>query len=160
MQKPIPDIQRPIPVPDAVSKPFWDACNERRLIVQNCAVCDRKQFPPQPVCAECGWGYHLGWIETSGRGKIHGYAVTNDGRIVAWQPYQPFNSVVIELEEDPAIKFLSNLPGVPVDQVPVGANVEVEFIQVSPDQLIPEWRVVAIPASSPTSQRRRRARSR
>ena len=26
-----------IPVPDELSKPFWDAVNEKRLVVQNCA---------------------------------------------------------------------------------------------------------------------------
>jgi uncharacterized protein len=26
-----------IPVPDAVSKPFWDAVNQRRLVLQHCA---------------------------------------------------------------------------------------------------------------------------
>ncbi len=135
-------MPRPIPVPDEVSKPFWDACNQGRLIVQNCTTCNRKQYPPQPKCAQCNSGEHLVWIQTSGRGRIHGYSVTYDGRIIAWQPEQPFNIAVIALEEDPGIKFLSNLPGTPVDNVPVGAKVHVEFIAVAPNQLIPEWRVV------------------
>ena len=136
-------MPRPIPVPDAVSKPFWDACNEGRLIIQYCTVCERRQFPPQVVCGECGWDYHLTWRPTSGRGKIHGYAVTNDTRIMAWAPDQPFNSAVIELEEDPAIKFFSNLPGIPVDNVPVGATVQVVFEEVAPGRMIPEWKVVS-----------------
>ena len=36
-----------IPVADAVSKPFWDAVNQRRLVLQHCAACDRVQYPPQ-----------------------------------------------------------------------------------------------------------------
>ncbi len=136
-------MPRPIPVPDALSKPFWDACNERKLTVQYCTYCDRKQFPPEPTCRQCGWGFHLTWIETSGRGKIVGYSVTYDSRIRAWHPEQPFNNAVIALEEDPVINFLSNLPGVPADEVPVGSTVEVDFIEVSPDQLIPEWKIVS-----------------
>ena len=135
-------MPRPIPVPDAVSKPFWDACNERRLLVKYCTYCDRKQFPPEPACRECGWHFHLSWLETSGRGTILGYSVTYDSRIQAWHPEQPFNNAVIALEEDPAIKFHSNLPGVPADEVPVGAKVQVEFLEVSPGRLIPEWRIV------------------
>lgn len=134
-------MQRPIPVPDALSKPFWDACNERRLVIQYCSVCERNQFPPQAVCGKCGWDLHLEWRPTSGRGSIHGYAITDDSRIVAWQTVQPYNSAVIALEEDPAIKFFSNLPGVPVGEVPVGARVQVEFLEVAPGQLIPEWRI-------------------
>lgn len=136
-------MPRPIPVPDAISKPFWDACDQGRLIIQYCTVCERRQFPPQAVCAECGWHYHLTWRDTSGRGRIHGYAVTNDTRIMAWAPEQPFNSAIIELEEDAAIKFFSNLPGVPVDDVPVGAAVQVMFLEVAPGRMIPEWRVVS-----------------
>jgi uncharacterized OB-fold protein len=132
-----------IPVGDAMSKPFWDASNERRLVVQYCSYCDRRQFPPEAVCRECGWAFHLGWKETSGRGTIVGYSVTYDSRTVAWHPEQPFNNAVVALEEDPVINFHSNLPGVPVDEVPVGATVEVDFVEAGPGQLIPEWRVVS-----------------
>ena len=43
--------------------------------------------------------------------------------------------------EDPRINFYSNLPGVPDNQIPVGAAVEVMFEEVAPGQLIHEWRV-------------------
>ena len=66
-----------------------------------------------------------------------------DSRIRLLQADQPFNIAVIELEEDPDIKMLSHLPGVPVDQVPMGASVQVEFQEVGPGQLIHEWRVVS-----------------
>ena len=45
-------MPKPIPVGDEVSKPFWDACNEKRLVVQNCTACNRKQYPPQERCAK------------------------------------------------------------------------------------------------------------
>jgi len=134
-------VPKPIPVPDEVSKPFWDACNERRLIVQNCTDCDRMQYPPQPTCTQCGSAEHLAWRQVSGRGRINGCCVMYDTRIVPLKEDQPFNIAVIELEEDPDIKFLSSLPGVPVDKVPVGANVEVIFEEVGPGQLIHEWKV-------------------
>ena len=130
------------PVPDELSKPFWDACNERRLIVQHCTACNRMQYPPEETCPHCGSPNNLEWREVSGRGKIHGYCVMYDSRVRLLQADQPFNIAVIELEEDPAIKFFSNLPGTPVDEVLVGASVQVEFQEVAPGQLIHEWRVV------------------
>ena len=135
-------MPRPIPVPDELSKPFWDACNEQRLVVQYCTYCDRKQFPPEPNCGKCDFNFHLTWIETSGRGTIYGYSVTYQTRIQALQGDQPFNNAIIALEEDPAIKFHSNLPGVPVGQVPVGAKVEVEFLELEPGVRIPEWHIL------------------
>ena len=65
-----------------------------------------------------------------------------DSRIKTLQADQPFNIAVIELEEDPVIKFLSSLPGVPLEEVPVGATVQVDFQEVGPGQLIHEWRVI------------------
>jgi hypothetical protein len=35
-----------IPVADDLSKPFWDAVNRRRLVLQHCGACDRLQYPP------------------------------------------------------------------------------------------------------------------
>ena len=132
-----------IPVPDELSKPFWDACNERKLVVQNCTACAKMQYPPEAACSECGSSQNLEWREMSGRGKISGYIVIYDSRIKRIQEEQPLNMAVIALEEDTGINFLSNLPGVPLDEVPVGSSVQVEFEEVTPDQLIHEWRLVS-----------------
>ena len=131
-----------IPVPDALSKPFWDAVNERRLVVQNCTACNRLQYPPQRSCAQCNSAAHLEWIQTKGRGTIDANVVIHDSRLVAYQTVQPYNVAIVNLEEDPTIKFFSNLPGVPADEVPAGASVEVMFEEAAPGRLVPEWRIV------------------
>src|ERR1051325_11896803 len=59
-----------IPVPDALSKPFWDAVNQRRLNLQHCAACDRLQYPPQQACQLCNSTGSLAWKEVEGRGHI------------------------------------------------------------------------------------------
>ncbi|MBI2855977.1 MAG: OB-fold domain-containing protein [Chloroflexi bacterium] len=137
-------MPKPSPVPDALSKPFWDACNEGHLVMQTCKVCNRMQYPPEPVCAECGSADNLEWREVSGRGRINGYCVMHDSRIRSLQKDQPFNIAVIELEDDPDIKLFSHLPGTPVDEVPVGASVRVVF-EVTPGtgQKVAEWQVVS-----------------
>ena len=135
-------MPKPSPIPDDVSKPFWDACNARRLIVQICEKCNRMQYPPEKACLACGSSEHLAWREANGRGRIHGYCVMHDSRVRLLQERQPFNIAVIELEENPEIKFFSHLPGTPPDEVPVGATVNVEFEETATGQLVPEWRVV------------------
>ncbi len=132
-----------IPVPDELSKPFWDAVNERRLVLQDCTACDMLQYPPRAACWTCGSGEGLEWKEVEGKGHISSYIVIEDGRLDRRRPDQPYNLTLITLDEDPGINFYSNLPGVPVDQVPVGAAVEVMFEEVAPGQLIHEWRVVS-----------------
>jgi len=117
-----------IPVPDALSQPFWDAVNEKRLALQHCAA--------------CGSAEKLAWKEVNGRGHIAASIVIEDGRLERRMADQPYNLAVITLDEDPGINFYSNLPGTPVNEVPVGAAVEVIFEEVAPGQLIHEWQVV------------------
>ena len=136
-------MPKPSPVPNELSKPFWDACNQRRLIMQTCTKCDRMQYPPEKTCDACGSDENLEWREVSGRGRIHGYCVMYDSRLKLLQAEQPFNIAVIELEENPEIKFFSHLPGTPPDEVPIGASVQVEFQQTATGQLVHEWRVVS-----------------
>jgi uncharacterized OB-fold protein len=129
------------PVPNDLDKPFYDACNEDRLVVQYCANCSRYQFPPRFGCTRCGSA--VIWQQVSGKGRIASRVVVHDTPISSLIPGQPFNVAAIELDEEPEVIMLSHLPGTPVDQVPIGATVQVEF-EVTPatGQKVPEWRVV------------------
>jgi len=131
------------PIPDELDKPFYDACNEGRLVVQYCGICRRFQFPPLPACSSCGQAAALGWRQVSGRGRIKSRVVVHDTPVTSLVPDQPFNVALIALEEEPGVVMLSHLPGTPVDEVPIGATVEVIF-ETTPatGQKVPEWRVV------------------
>ena len=131
-----------IPVPDELSQPFWDAVNERRLMIQNCTACDKLQYPPQATCQVCRSADGLEWTDVEGNGHIAAYIVIEDGRLNRRMPDQPYNLALVTLDQDPMVNFYSNLPGVPAYEVPVGAAVEVTFEEVAPGQLIHEWRVV------------------
>ena len=130
------------PIPDALDKPFYDACNEERLVVQYCPACNRYQFPPRASCGGCLYA-GIEWKQVSGRGRIQSRVVVYDTPVSVLIPDQPFNVATIALEEEPEIIMLSHLPGTPVEQVPIGAQVEVVF-ETTPatGQKIPEWRVV------------------
>jgi hypothetical protein len=128
---------------DDLTRPFWEAANDERLVIQNCTACDRLQHPPGPRCQQCGSDSALEWKEMSGRGRIYNYGVVHDCPIRLLQEDQPFNVAVIMLDDDPGIQMYSHLPGTPVDAVPVGADVEVVFEATANGQKVPEWRVVA-----------------
>ena len=129
-----------IPVPNELSKPFWDAVNQRKLMVQQCDK-GHLQYPPRPTCQDCG-SDKLTWKEVKGRGHIVAGITIEDGRIDRRKPDQPYNLAVISLDENPAINFYSNLPGTAPYKAPAGAPVELMFEEVAPGQLIHEWRVI------------------
>ena len=128
-------------IPDELTKPFWDAANEERLVIQNCNACNRLQHPPAPLCGQCNSRDGLEWKEMRGQGTIYNYGVIYDCPVRLLQEDQPFNVAVIMLDEDPGIQMYSHLPGTPADEVPVGASVEVMFEATANGQLVPEWRV-------------------
>ena len=130
------------PVPEDVDRGFFEAANEDRLVIQNCTACNRLQHPPQAACGQCGSGDNLEWKPMSGRGTIYSYAVVYDTPVASLQADQPYNCAIIALEEDPGIKMLSHLPGVPVDEVPMDAPVRAIFeATVVTGQKVVEWQL-------------------
>ena len=129
-------------VPDDLTRPFFEAANEERLVIQNCTACDRLNFPPRAACDGCGSGDNLEWKQLSGKGKIYNYGVVYDCPVASLKEDLPFNLAAITLDEDPGILMYSHLPGTPPDEVPVGAAVQVIFEATANGQKVPEWQIV------------------
>ncbi len=110
--------------------------------MQNCTACERLHYPPTQRCNKCGSADNLDWKEVQGKGHIDVYLVIRDSRIRGFRQAQPINFAVITLDEDPGINFLSNLPGTPPGEVPVGAPVELIFEETSTGQLVHEWQLL------------------
>lgn len=137
-------MPKTVPEPDAVSKPFWDAVDQQKLLLQYCTTCSKLQYPIRPNCIECGKTDSLTWREVQGRGHILETMVVHDTRVVRRKVDVPFNVAIVSLDEDPGINFLSNLPGTAFHQAPQGAPVELIFepLEGVEGRFIHEWRVV------------------
>lgn len=143
MSSMIEGLERPVPVADELTKPFWDAANQKKLVVQQCANCNMRHYPPKQRCNNCDSTAPLEWKEVEGKGHVDVHFVIRDSRIRGFRSAQPINFAIITLDEDPGLNFLSNLPGTPPGEVPVGAPVEVVFDEsAEPNQLIPDWRII------------------
>jgi uncharacterized protein len=130
------------PIPDELDKPFYDAANDGKLVIQFCDGCARWQFPPRPACGQCGSAESLSWREIAGRGTIYSYGVVYDSPVTVLQPDQPYNVAVISLDQAPEINMLSHLPGSKPGDVRIGAAVRVTFEETpATGQRVPEWRV-------------------
>ena len=136
-------MPKTIPVPDEVDKPFWDAVNEKRLVLQYCTSCEKLQYPIRPQCWQCGSGDHLDWREVEGKGHILETMVIHDTRVVRRKGDVPFNVALVSLDEDPGINFLATLPGTPAHEAQHGAAVEVVFEEQAPGRFIHDWQVVS-----------------
>ena len=61
-----------------LDRPFYDAANQGKLVLQYCTTDDRWQYPPEPVCSQCGSADHLEWREHDGDGTIFSNTVVHD----------------------------------------------------------------------------------
>jgi uncharacterized protein len=136
-----------LPAPDADSQPFWDGCARGQLLVQRCAACGRRRMPPRPMCPHCR-SLDAAWEPTSGRGRIWSFVIPHPPLLTAYAEVAPYNVVVVELEEEPAIRFTGNLVATPdgalnqVDPhtVEIGETVEVCFASAIEGIVLPRWR--------------------
>jgi uncharacterized OB-fold protein len=135
------EMPKQSPIPDDLDRPFYEAANQDKLVLQYCPNHDYWIYPPEPTGPE---GEIPEWREVpDGTGTIYSYAVVYDTPIASLQADQPFNCAVITLDSCPGINFLSHLPGTPPGEVEIGAKVELIF-EATPatGQKVPEWRVI------------------
>jgi uncharacterized protein len=106
---------------DPATRPFWAGLEAGQLLLEQCLACQAVIWYPRGFCPHCGSAATT-WTKASGRGTVYTYTVARRsfGR---WAAAVPYVIAYIELAEGP--KVLSNVVGVPPDEVSVGLAVEV-----------------------------------
>jgi uncharacterized OB-fold protein len=112
----------PLPHPDALTHPFWEACRREVLEVSSCGDCGNLFLPPGPRCPRC-WSAQLAPRAVSGNGRVYSFAVYRR----TYHPAIPAPYVValVELEEGP--RLISNVVGCAPEEVRVDMPVRVRF---------------------------------
>ena len=132
---------RPLPVADDLSQPFWEAAKQRRLVVQRCRECGYFNHPPRPACEACQ-SQQLQFEPVSGRGTIYSFTVMHQPNIAGFEDQIPYINILVELEEQPLLFMVSNLPASDLDKIKIGGQVEMSFEEVDPDTTLPQFRPV------------------
>lgn len=132
---------RPLPVADDLSQPFWEAAKQQRLVVQRCRECGYFNHPPRPACDACQ-SQQLQFEPVSGRGTIYSFTVMHQPNIAGFEDQIPYINILVELEEQPLLFMVSNLPASDLDKIKIGGQVEVYFEEVDPDTTLPQFRPV------------------
>ena len=76
----IVDELRPLPVPNDLTRPFYEATSEGRLDIQRCQRCRTYFYPPLPFCDICD-GRDLRFETVSGRGTIYTFTRVHANRM-------------------------------------------------------------------------------
>ena len=119
---PEPASRIPPPISD-VDRAFWTGGAEGRLLILRCPACDRWVHPPVAACPACGG--ELMAEPVSGAGTVFTFTVDR-------HPFRPdvpvpYVIAIVELVEQPGLRFTTNIVGCDVDEVCIGMPVQVEF---------------------------------
>lgn len=132
----------PYPIIEYGAEPYWQACNEERLVMQRCGACDKYRWHPAPLCPECG-AARFSWAPLSGRGRITTWTVVTHPVHPAAVARAPYIVVEIELEEQRGLRIISNLLDADPETVNFDAPVDLEFLTHPSGQKLPVFRLVA-----------------
>jgi uncharacterized OB-fold protein len=130
---------------DPAARPFWGGTARGELLVQTCADCGEMRMPPRPMCPACR-SIGVTWTRASGRGRVWSFVVAHPPLLPAYAEFAPYNVIVVELDEDPALRLVGNLVAsadAPINSVDpatirIGEPVRVVFAQVE-DVALPRW---------------------
>lgn len=130
--------QRPLPVPDETSAPYWAAAAQHILTVARCGRCAVLTMPPDVVCTACGsTDPRYEFTPVSGRGTVRSWTVVRQAFLPGFDV--PFVLVDVELAEQPDLRLIGRLlDGVGADLHP-GAPVRVAFEDLADEIAVPAF---------------------
>jgi uncharacterized OB-fold protein len=134
---------KPLPDPTEVSRPFWEAARQHRLLIQRSRKTGEHVFYPRAV-SPFGEDDELDWVEASGRGTLYSFTVARRATAPQWEPDVPYVIAIVELEE--GVHMTANIVDCAPEDVSIGMPLEVAFHDVTPDVTLPQFR----PASTPS----------
>ena len=122
----------PLPAVSSVTAPFWDACRRGVLQVQRCQSCGHNTFPPDVACNKC-LSAALVWSPCSGAGTVMSYSIVRRPAQPAFKV--PFVAAIVQTHE--GWPLFTNIIDCPPEQVEIGMQVEVRFVEMSAEISLP-----------------------
>jgi uncharacterized OB-fold protein len=124
------DWEGPIPVPSIDAEPFWTGLREGELRILHCQNCGHWIHPPLARCPVCH-SDQLKAEAVSGRGFLYSFTIAHREFAPGIKP--PYVVAVVELEEQPGLRLLTNLVNCNAADVEIGLQVRALFRDVSDD---------------------------
>ena len=134
------ELSFPYPIPEYGTEPYWQACNEERLLMQRCKSCHKFRWHPAPLCVFCAHDVYA-WAALSGRGRVHTWTVITHPVHPAAVARVPYVVVEVELVEQTNLRMISNLIDCDPAAITFGAPVTLAFTPHPNGQKLPVFRL-------------------
>ena len=120
--------EKPLPLIDGESRPFWQAARAKQLKIMRCRDCGKHFFYPRALCPSCH-SAAVEWTPASGRGTIYTFTIARRPAGPAFKPVVPYVVALVELEEGP--RLMTNIVTADVEKVRIGQKVAAVFEDVT-----------------------------
>jgi uncharacterized protein len=117
---------RPVPQPDDLTRPYWEAAGRCELRLQRCLRCGTLRHPPNEVCKRCGCADYT-WAKVSGNGTVYSFIV--DHRLMVPGFNEPYVVAQVNPDEaeDDTVRIVANIKDCAPEDVYIDMPVEVCF---------------------------------
>ena len=122
--------------PDGLTRPFWEACANSKLLIQQCESCKRYQYPPMELCGTCQHKT-LVWRESRGVGSINAASTVYRPQVEAFKA--PYVVAIVLLDE--GCYMISNIVGECALEAKPEDRVTITFTTVRPGYVLPHFRL-------------------
>jgi hypothetical protein len=130
---------KPLPVIDGESRPYWDALKQHRLTLKRCNDCGKHHFYPRALCPHCH-SDAVEWVDARGTGTIYSYTIARRPAGPAFKADTPYVVAVIDLDE--GARMMTNIVTDDVEAVRIGQRVTVQYDDVTDEVTLPKFRLL------------------
>ncbi|WP_313054290.1 Zn-ribbon domain-containing OB-fold protein [Pseudomonas lopnurensis] len=119
-------MPRKLPALNADNAAFWQGGERGELLIHYCLDCLHFFHPPGPICPHCA-SFEVAPRAVSGKGKVLSYTIN----LQAWtsELAEPFVVAIVELAEQPGLRFVTNIVGMAPQDVFIDMPVRVSFLR-------------------------------
>jgi len=117
---------RVLPRVTPLNRHFWTGGAEGKLCFLRCRPCGTYVHPPAPVCPTC-LSRDVAPEAVSGRATVLTYTLNHQPWVPA--PDHPYAIAIVEIEEQPGLRLMTNIVKCPPEAVRIGMPVRVVFEQ-------------------------------
>lgn len=130
--------ERPLPVADETSAPFWEAAARHVLALAHCSHCRQIAHPPVGTCPHCGRtdpAYEFAPV--TGSGAVRSWTVIRQSFLPGFEV--PYVLVDVELDAQPDLRLIGRLLEGEDSGLHLGARVQLAFEDLTPEVAVPAF---------------------
>ncbi|GAA2849485.1 OB-fold domain-containing protein [Pseudonocardia halophobica] len=129
---PLPDVDRPL------TREYWKGTRRHELLAQQCSDCGRVRWLPKPMCPRCN-SFAATWVSTGTTGTVFSFIISYRGFGAYWEKRVPYVVALVEMDDEPSVRLMTDLVGCEPNEVHVGMPVSVVFDDVTEEVTLPRF---------------------